>query len=32
MLTGSSVTDTEALEQIRLPGHESAVEVVIGTE
>lgn len=32
MLTGPPVTDSEALEQIRLPGHESAVEVAIGTE
>ncbi|MBF6340090.1 hypothetical protein IU450_30000 [Nocardia abscessus] len=32
ILTGSPVTDAEALEQIRLPGHESAVEVAIGTE
>ncbi|MFE3446049.1 hypothetical protein ACFXNW_23725 [Nocardia sp. NPDC059180] len=32
MLTGDPVTDTEALEQIRLPEHESAVEVTIGTE
>lgn len=32
MLTGSSVMDTEALEQIRFPRHESAVDVVIGTE
>lgn len=32
MLTGEPVTDAEALEQIRLPGHESAIEVPIGTE
>ncbi|MBH0778885.1 hypothetical protein IT779_21635 [Nocardia sp. NEAU-351] len=32
LLAGEPVTDTEALEQIRLPGHESAVEVAIGVE
>ncbi|MGK8559476.1 hypothetical protein [Nocardia gipuzkoensis] len=32
MLTGSPVTDAEALEQIGLPSHESAVEVGIGSE
>jgi len=32
MLSGQTVTDPEALEQIRLPGHESAIEVAIGTE
>ncbi|WP_330253601.1 hypothetical protein OG874_03050 [Nocardia sp. NBC_00565] len=32
LLSGEPVTDPEALEQIRLPGHESAVEVAIGTE
>lgn len=32
MLTGKPVTDSEALQQIRLPRHESAIEVTIGTE
>lgn len=32
MLTGDPVTDSEALEQIRLPGHESAVEVPVGRQ
>lgn len=32
MLTGEPVADAEALEQIRLPGHESAIELAIGTE
>ncbi|ATL67242.1 hypothetical protein [Nocardia terpenica] len=32
LLTGRPVTDVEALEQMRLPGHESAVEVSMGTE
>ncbi|UGT63943.1 hypothetical protein [Nocardia asteroides] len=31
-VTGETVTDAEALAQIRLPGHESAVEVSIGME
>ncbi|SUA76363.1 Uncharacterised protein [Nocardia otitidiscaviarum] len=32
MLTGEPVTDPEALKQIQLPGHETAVEVPMGTE
>lgn len=32
LLTGDPVTDPEALEQIRLPAHEAAVEVPVGTE
>ncbi|WP_067892953.1 hypothetical protein [Nocardia vaccinii] len=32
LLTGEPVTDVRALEQIRPPDHESAVEVPIGTE
>ncbi|MFB8277834.1 hypothetical protein [Nocardia colli] len=31
-LTGEPVTDPEALDQIQLPGHESAVQVSIGIQ
>lgn len=32
LLTGDPVTDPAALAQMRLPGHESAVEVGVGVE
>ncbi|CCF63083.1 conserved protein of unknown function [Nocardia cyriacigeorgica GUH-2] len=32
MLTGEPVTDAEALEQIQLPGHETAVVVPLGRQ
>lgn len=31
-LSGSPVTDLEALQQMNLPGHETAIEVPIGKE
>lgn len=32
LLTGDPVVDAEALEQMMIPGHETAVEISIGTE
>lgn len=32
LLTGTPITDPEALEQMRIPAHETAVEVPIGVE
>lgn len=32
LLTGEPVTDAEALEQMRVPDYEAAIEVPIGTE